>query len=40
VLTVQVPEGELVQALAMLRARKEVRLAEPVYSATEAAGSK
>jgi anti-sigma factor RsiW len=39
VLTVQVPDGELASALALLRDRKEVRLAEPVFSATETAGS-
>ena len=39
VLTVQVADGELAAALALLRDRKEVRLAEPVYSAAEAAGS-
>jgi hypothetical protein len=39
VLTVQVPDGELAPALALLRGRKEVRLAEPVFSATGAAGS-
>jgi len=38
VLTVQVPDGELASALALLRERKEVRLAEPVFSATETAG--
>ena len=40
VLTVQVPEGEVAPALALLRARKEVRFAEPVVSAEETAGSK
>lgn len=39
VLTVQVANGELASALALLRDRKEVRLAEPVYSAAETAGS-
>jgi hypothetical protein len=39
VLTVQVPDGELAPALALLRDRKEVRLAEPVFSAAETAGS-
>ena len=39
VLTVQVPDGELASALALLRERKEVRLAEPVFSATETVGS-
>lgn len=38
VLTVQVPDGELAPALALLRERKEVRLAEPVFSATETVG--
>jgi hypothetical protein len=40
VLTVQVPEGEVAPALAWLRAREEVRFAEPVVSAEETAGSK
>jgi len=40
VLTVQVPDGELAPALALLRARTEVRFAEPVVSAEETAGSK
>ena len=39
VLTVQVPDGELAPALALLRDRKEVRLAEPVFSAAETARS-
>lgn len=39
VLTVQVPDGELAPALAQLRDRKEVRLAEPVISVTETTGS-
>lgn len=39
VLTVQVAEGELASALALLRDRKEVLLAEPVFSATTTTGS-
>jgi len=39
VLTVQVPDGELASALALLRSRKEVSLAEPVFSAAKTAGS-
>ena len=39
VLTVQVPDGELASALTLLRNQKEVRLAEPVFSAAETAGS-
>lgn len=40
VLTVQVPEGELAPALALLRDRKEVRFAEPVVTGPATAGSK
>ena len=39
VLTVQVPEGELASALALLRERDEVYLAEPVFSTGAADGS-
>ena len=39
VLTVQVPEGELASALALLRKRDEVYLAEPVFSAGAADAS-
>ena len=39
VLTVQVADGELASALALLRDQKEVLLAEPVFSAAETAGS-
>lgn len=39
VLTVQVPDGKLTAALALLRERTEVRLAEPVFNATGTAGS-
>ena len=38
VLTVQVPDGELASALTLLRNQKEVRLAEPVFSAADTTG--